>query len=209
MQKRGILIAGVGLPAAGKSTVLKALAEKKGWQRFAEPEEVFWPQSVRRHEMAGVFTALSWFRAMRVSNLSAADASRQQGNVSVVDCYYDKLMTYYLTQPHMEWLVSSQDPYFEVLKFMATVDQQQLPQADIIAMLTVSFDTWKQLIMSRQRQLDMERVFPHAFPFQSYLLQAVQMECTQSGGHLITCENRFGEIEQVVEQLDLLISAHI
>jgi len=31
MQKQGILIAGVGLPAAGKSTILKALAEKKGW----------------------------------------------------------------------------------------------------------------------------------------------------------------------------------
>ena len=113
MQRQGILIAGVGLPAAGKSTILKVLAEKKGWQRFAEPEEVFWPQSVRRHEMAGIFTALSWFRAVRVSNLYAADVSRMQGNVSVVDCYYDKLMTYYLTQPHMEWLVPSHDPYFE------------------------------------------------------------------------------------------------
>lgn len=209
MQKRGVLIAGVGLPAAGKSTILKALAERKGWQRFAEPEEVFWPQSVRRHELAGVFTALSWFRAVRVSNLYAADSSRQQGNVSVVDCYYDKLMTYYLSQPHMEWLVSPHDPYFEVLKVMATVDQQRLPQADIIVMLTVSFDTWKQLIMSRQRLLDMERVFPHAFPFQSYLLEAVQMECTQNGSRMITCENRFREIEQVVEQLDLLISAQI
>src|SRR5579859_1406250 len=102
MQKQGILVAGVGLPAAGKSTILKALAERKGWQRFAEPEEAFWPQSARQHEMAGVFTALSWFRAVRVSNLYAADTARKQGNISVVDCYYDKLMNYYLTQPHME-----------------------------------------------------------------------------------------------------------
>jgi ribosome biogenesis GTPase A len=29
--KKGISIAGVGLPAAGKSTILKVLAEKKGW----------------------------------------------------------------------------------------------------------------------------------------------------------------------------------
>jgi deoxyadenosine/deoxycytidine kinase len=209
MQKPGILIAGVGLPAAGKSTILRVLAEKKGWQRFVEPEEMFWPQSVKRHEMAGIFTALSWFRAMRVSNLYAADTSRQQGNISIVDCYYDKLMTYYLTQPHMEWLVSPHDPYFETLKSMAIVDQRQLPQADIIVMLTVSFETWKQLIMKRHRQLDMDRVFPHAFPFQSYLLQAVQMECAHSGSHLITCENCFGAIEQVVEKLDLLVSAYI
>jgi hypothetical protein len=77
MQKQGLLIAGVGLPAAGKSTILKTLAEKRGWQHFAEPEEAFWPPSVRRHEMAGIFTALTWFRATRVSNLYAANASRQ------------------------------------------------------------------------------------------------------------------------------------
>ncbi len=95
MESGGLLIAGVGLPGVGKTTLLRALAQKNGWHRLAEPEEAHWPLAARDHTHAGIFTALTWFRAMRVSNLFAADRLRQQGQIVLVDSYYDKLMTYY------------------------------------------------------------------------------------------------------------------
>lgn len=209
MEKRGLLIAGAGLPGIGKSTLLQVLAERKGWQRFAEPEEVEWPTSARDHSLSGVFTALTWFRTMRVANLYAADRLRQQGQIALIDCYYDKLMTHYIEAPQMEWLIERSDPYFDLVKHMAFVDNTCLPTADIVILFTASFASWEQCILSRKRQLDVERVFPGAFPFQDHLLRAAQLESENSGCRLLLFENQFGSIERSVEQLEALLTVHI
>ncbi len=209
MQKRGLLIAGAGLPGIGKSTLFKALAERKGWQRLAEPEEALWPALARDHRLAGVFTALTWFRAMRVSNLYLADRLRQQGSIVLVDSYYDKLMAHYIEAPHMGWLLERSDPYFDLVKQMAVVDNQCLPAADLIVCFTATFASWEQCIMSRKRQLDVERVFPGSFPFQAHLLRAAQRESEQSGSRVVLFENQFGSIERSVEQLEALLMAQI
>ncbi len=206
MEKHGLLIAGVGLPGIGKSTLLKTIAEKHGWQRLAEPEEPHWPASARDHKLSGVFTALTWFRAMRVANLYAADRLRQQGQIGLIDCYYDKLMTYYIEAPQMEWLIERSDPYFDLVKHMALVDNRSLPNADIIILFTATFASWEQCILSRKRQLDVERVFPGAFPFQDHLLRAAQLESESSGSRFLIFENQFGSIEHSVKQLDALLA---
>jgi hypothetical protein len=209
MEKRGLLIAGVGLPGIGKSTLLKALAHRNGWQRFAEPEEALWPAVARDHTLSGIFTALTWFRAMRVSNLHAADRLRQQGHIALIDSYYDKLMAHYIEAPQMEWLIARDDPYFDLVKQMAFVDNRYLPAADIIVLFTATFASWEQCIMSRKRQLDVERVFPGAFPFQAHLLRAAQLESEKSGSRVLLCENQFGSIEQSVEQLHALLATSL
>jgi len=209
MGKRGLLIAGVGLPGVGKSTILKALAQQNQWQRLAEPEEIHWPASVSKHDLAGVFTALTWFRTMRVQNLYYAAQLREQGHISLVDCYYDKLMMYYIEQPQMDWLISPEDPYFDLVKRMAAVDNIYLPTADVIIFLTTTFESWEQLILTRKRQLDLDRVFPHAFSLQAYLNKAVQQECDRSGSRLIIFENQFGSIERSAEKLNEVVSAYI
>lgn len=206
MEKRGLLIAGVGLPGIGKSTILKELTHKQQWQRFAEPEEAIWPTAARDHTSSGVFTALTWFRTMRVSNLYAADRLRREGHIALIDSYYDKLMTYYIEAPQMEWLIAPDDPYFDVLKQMARVDNHCLPTADIIVLFTATFASWEQCIMTRKRQLDVERVFPHAFPFQDHLIWAVQQESKRSGSRVLMFENQFGSIEHSVEKLHKLLT---
>jgi hypothetical protein len=207
MQQRGLLIAGVGLPGVGKSTLLAALAARNGWQRFAEPEEMFWPQAARDHSLAGVFTALTWFRAMRVTNLYAADRARQAGQIAVIDSYYDKLMTYYIKAPQMEWLVSRDDPYYDLLVKMAITDYYHLPPADLIVLFTATFETWERCILSRKRQLDVERVFPHAFPFQDHLRRAVHEEGAWNRSRVVVFENQFGSIARAVEDLAAQVAA--
>jgi thymidylate kinase len=205
MEKRGLLIAGAGLPGIGKSTLLQALAHKNQWHRLAEPEEALWPAAARDHTHAGVFTALTWFRAMRVSNLYAAERLRQQGHIALIDSYYDKLMTYYFDAPGMEWLMVRDDPYYETVKQIALIDHHQLPRADMIVLFTATFASWEQCILSRRRHLDVQRVFPDAFPFQEHLRRAVQLESEQSGCRVLCFENQFGSIEQSAERLDALL----
>jgi hypothetical protein len=191
----------VGLPGVGKSTLLATLAERNGWQRFAEPEEALWPEIARDHSLAGVFTALTWFRAMRVANLYAAARARQAGQIAVVDSYYDKLMTYYIKAPQMDWLVPRDDPYFDLLFQIALTDHFYLPTADVIILFTATFENWERCIKTRQRQLDVERVFPHAFPFQDHLRRAVREEGAWNRSRVVVFENRFGSIERAVEDL--------
>ncbi len=97
------------------------------------------------------------------------------------------------------------DPYVEVVKQMALLDQQYLPCADLIIFVTATFASWQQRILSRRRHLDIHRVFPHAFPFQEYLRRAVQLESEQSRCRVLPFENQFGSIELSVERLDALL----
>ena len=205
MNKKGLLIAGIGLPGAGKSTVLAALAHKNGWRYLAEPEEQQWPLAVEWQSVCGVFTALTWFRAMRVPNLYRADQFRNEGDIVLLDSYYDKLMRYYIDEPQTDWLVSKKDAYYELIRQMALIDNHNLPEADIMVFFHVSFEAWEKMIMSRKRQLDIDRVFPDAFPFQKQLLSAARMERERSGTHLLVFENQFSSVNNTVSRLDELI----
>lgn len=205
LRKHGFLIAGVGLPASGKSTLLRTLGEKHKWKCYVEPEEHEWATAVNGRSMSGVFTALTWFRSIRVPNLYAADALRQNGQIVIVDSYYDKLMSYYFGKPQMDWLIDSNDPYYELMEKMAQIDNEQLPAADLLVFLKVSFDSWRDLIASRKRQSDLDWIFPKAFPFQDYLLEAVHLESQKTGCQLLIFENKLGSVNEMVKELQAAI----
>jgi len=199
------MVAGVGLPGVGKSTIFKALGNQKNWKHLCEPEESDWPLAVKMQEASGAFTALTWFRAMRVPNLFIADSLRQQGQIVLVDSYYDKLMTHYIKEPNMEWLMHPNDPYFQLTNQMALADNINLPTADIMVFFEATFISWKKLIMSRKRQLDLERVFPDAFLFQNVLLKAAEVECKKGSTQLIVFENEYGSIDRSTFKLGVLL----
>jgi hypothetical protein len=98
-RRPGAVIAAVAIPGAGKSTLLERTARLAGWTHLSEPSEEHWPPSVKDHDLAGVFTALAWFRAQRVANLWEAHRRRLKGETVLVDCYYDRLMSRYLGRP--------------------------------------------------------------------------------------------------------------
>lgn len=209
MNERGQLVAGVGLPGVGKSTVLRALALKKRWKYLCEPEEAQWPLAVHHQSVSGAFTSLTWFRSMRVPNLYVADALRRSGEIVLIDSYYDKVMAFYLDKPNMDWLISPADPYYGLLRQMAHIDNDVLPHANIIIFFRASFDNWEKLIMTRKRKSDIETIFPNAFYFQDILMEAVSEECVKSGSQLVIFESEFSSVEESASKLDNLLSNHI
>jgi hypothetical protein len=151
---RGLLIAGMGLPGCGKLSVFKQLGALLGARVFLEPEEKDWPAAILWRKEFGHFTGISWFRAVRVPLLIEADLLRQGGSTALVDSYYDKLLTYYIHTPGMEWVMPPDDPYFNVTQDLAQLDFEQLPDADVVVFFEVTEEAWQSFLTTRGRDAD-------------------------------------------------------
>lgn len=62
----GVLVAGMGLPGVGKTTVFAALADhlirnSRTASLYREPEETEWPDAVTYRDRCGYITAMTWF----------------------------------------------------------------------------------------------------------------------------------------------------
>lgn len=148
----GTFVAFVGLPGAGKSTVSRALAELAGGAALNEP--VDWPPVVTDPATSGGFTALTWFRAMRVPMYDQAVRERDQGRVVVLDTYYDKICKHLLGAEGMDWFLSPEDPYFDVYQEIARRDWETLPLPDVIVSFTLREPVWRHFLASRGRVYD-------------------------------------------------------
>jgi hypothetical protein len=188
---RGLLICGAGLPCAGKSSVMRHLAGKLGGRYFREPEEVRWPEAVLRREAMGYFTALTWFRSVRVQNLVNASECRERGEIAVVDSYYDKLIYDYLGKPGVQWLLPTSDPYYSAFESVARLDYERLPKADVLVVFKVTEDDWHRFLETRGRQLDKDSEFLQSYVSQQYFIDAAQRLEAEQGVKCHIFERRF------------------
>jgi thymidylate kinase len=196
------LIAFMGLPGSGKSTTAKSLSELiPGSRAYLEPEEKDWPIGVAERHKFGLFSALTWFRAMRVPLLLSAHAVRMAGGIAIVDSYYDKLIAHYIEHASMRWLLPQNDPYFGIAKQIAIIDQQILPNADVVIFLRVSELQWSALLANRGRGMDKEDEFLRSFPSQSEFLDASRSFARAAGAYLILQDQEIGSPEQTARAI--------
>lgn len=200
-REQGLLIAGMGLPGCGKSSVFKELGTLLGARVFLEPEEKDWPSAVLRRQEFGHFTGISWFRAVRVPQLLEADLLRQKGNIALVDSYYDKLLSYYLHTPGMEWVMPPDDPYFEVTQEMARLDFEQLPDADMVVFFEIDEEAWKSFLTTRGRDMDESHAVRENFQTQEHMLAAAVQYCEARGARLVTHRQRPSSPKEAAEEL--------
>lgn len=183
--RMGKIIAFVGLPASGKSSIVKEMSQILTIRTFLEPEESLWPDAVLKRDLSGYFTAISWFRSIRVPQLYLADKLRQAGETIVLDSYYDKLISQYLGKPGMEWLINPEDNYYKVVKSISELDFDLLPNVDCIVFLQIDFDVWMHLVNKRNRVLDNDILFRKSFNTQAYFLDAVYHYARLSGAKVV------------------------
>jgi len=177
-KQEGVLLAFMGLPGSGKSTTAKALSELiVGSRVFLEPNERLWPPAVTGRHRYGYFTALTWFRSMRIPLLYLADDVRCSGGIAIVDSYYDKLIAGYLDDPDMRWLMPRDDFYYSIAKGMAELDWAELPDADCVIFLRVTVASWRQLLSTQMPRHGSGSGVLTQFPYTR----------TVSGGHVPLC----------------------
>jgi homotetrameric cytidine deaminase len=200
-ERRGTLIAGVGIPGCGKSTVARELAQLVQARVFVEPEASDWPAAVTERDVNGRFTGMSWFRTIRVPTYFEADAIRSKGGIAILDSYFDKLCTHWLGAKGMEWLMSPVDPYFEIAKKLADLDWERLPLADAIITFEVEKATWKRLLKARSRQLDDQFGIPETFATQHYFVEAAEELAHQTGCRVVHFQQKFDSPRNSAQRL--------
>lgn len=204
----GKIVAALGLPGAGKSSVMQALARKINADVLLEPEENEWGEAVHTWDRCGHFTGLMWFRSARVPLLYEAQARCALGRIVLLDSYYDKALYSYLGQPGMEWLLAPDDPYFPVAREVARLDWARLPDADCIVVFEVTLEDWRVMLEMRNRMLDRDELFRRSFETQSYFIKAAERLSAERNMKYIHFHQRLGSIESAAERLLVELRAH-
>lgn len=175
------------------------LADQVGGTALLEPEE--WPAAVQQRDTVGAFTALSWFRAMRVPNLYAAATARAQGEVALVDSYYDKLCVHWLRRPGMEWLLPPDDPWADLAVAVAQRDWELLPSPDAVVSFEVDNEVWREFLMRRGRSLDDTFAISGQFGCQPYFLNAAEALREHEGVPVIRFRQELSSPAEAAAQL--------
>lgn len=179
---RGVLIAGMGLPGTGKSSVLASLADSlmrksRTTRLYREPEESEWTDAVRYWDRCGFITAMTWFRSVRVPMLYHAERDREEGTIAIVDSYYDKLIHLYFDDPSIAWMIPRDDPYRPIYQQIARLDFVTLPDADCVITFTMNETRWKELVCGRGRESDRTSTMLEMYDMQPILLDASKVYC--------------------------------
>jgi len=205
-----MLVVFVGIPGSGKSTTVKELVKLLRIDNFfAEPEEEKWADAAKDWKTYGTFSMLMWFRSIRVPMLLEAQKLSEEGKTVFIDTYYDKLLYYYLDKYCMRWLISPSDRYFSVMKQIAEIDKDVLPDADIVIFFEINQQTWLEFLKTRNRDTDQDEDFKKNFETQKFLLEATQKLCAEKGIELIIFQQDNSAVQDSALKLKKMLAGKL
>ena len=207
-RKKGKVIAAFGIPGSGKSTTVKELGKLLNIKTFHEPEEKHWANAVMDRHLSGNFTAIMWFRSIRVPMLFQADQIREKGGLAIVDSFYDKLFSLYISSRGIQWLYNKNDVYFDEMKAISSKDYYLLPDADYLIFFKIDFDTWSKFIQIRDRVLDNNIEFQkQCFSSQEPFFTAARKYAKEKNCELIVVNQKFSSPKETAKRVaDILMN---
>jgi len=210
-ETEGRVIAFAGLSGSGKTATARELANLLSAKCVLEPEEEEWPEVIGKREEYGTFTMWMGFREMWVPLQYQAQAIKNEGNTVFLDAYFVKIIKYELDLPGMEWLFDRNDPYYNVYRTICDLDVEHLPDPDCLVLFDVTFDTWLNLLATRDREWDRTPDFIESFQQTKDAIEtAVVKLCQERNITLIRFQQEFGDVAEQTNRLkNLLINEGI
>lgn len=189
IENKGLLIAALGLPGSGKSSIIKELKDLCQAEAFFEPPEENWPISYKLtfelKEIPSQITTHTWFRSVNTSSLYYADFLRKQGKLVLLEPYYDKILFACLGKPGFQFVFPPQDPYYEVVYMLAKKDWDFLPNADYVIFFEINYSTWRSFLLKRNRPTDKDPLFLEIFTAQKTIWEALKKVSKEKGIKII------------------------
>ncbi len=208
--KRGVMIAGVGISGAGKSSTFKALHKLTGGHLFVEPEESELPDFLKQLEHCDQFTILMAFRCLRMPNFIKAEKLRKKGELVLLDSYFDKIMYSYIGKKEFNWLMSAEHPYFPAVKAIKELDKDTIPDADVIVLFEIDYKTWRRFLKMRNRTTDNDECFLKSYGIAKAIEEAVEDIARRKHIKVIKFRQEFSSPEEQAKKLrDILINNNV
>jgi deoxyadenosine/deoxycytidine kinase len=206
--QKGYLIALTGISGCGKSTLAKELAGICNADLFLEPEEDQWPDFVRDKQPYSEFSTYTCIRGFRAHALWNAWDRKEQGQLVFTDSFYDKITSYYLGNPGMEWLIPHDDPYYACIELLSQIDTATLPNPNCIILIDISFEDWLKALAIRNRTRDSLDGFKKNYElYRSYIKEAVETLCRDKKIKLIFFTNKLEDPKQEASSLLSLLKS--
>lgn len=101
----------------------------------------------------------------------------------------------------MEWLLSPNDPYFELAMGVARTDWRILPDADCIVTFEVEPADWRAMLARRNRAIDRDEAFSKSYETQRYFIEAAMQLAAERNIRIVHFRQTFGTVEDAAERL--------
>lgn len=200
-----MLVALMGMPCTGKSTLAARIATEAAGIAYVEPGESTWPRVVSETSTFGQFECLLWFRSVRVPMYVEAAQHSGTGQLCVIDSVWDKLYVEFMAHPSMHWILDPDSPYHAAAYALAEADHAVLPDPDVIVFLSVSEAGWRDSLRRRARKYDAAVGIINHFEMQDVLRSTVVNYCRANEVRLITFEqdwrNLGGAAASILQQI--------
>ncbi|MCF7815589.1 MAG: deoxynucleoside kinase [Candidatus Pacebacteria bacterium] len=153
MSKVGKIISVVGGPRAGKSFLVKLLAQHYNGVAILEGEESDFPERIRIDIQENIrpLERITWFRNKLVKEYLGALEKKEEGSVVVTDNFWISYQLY------IDAL--AKDFESEVIYDLATIDKQTLPWPDVVIFLSLEESGIRDFIKRGGRDFDQSEEF--------------------------------------------------
>lgn len=209
INNQGKIIAAFGIPGSGKSSTTFQIGKILNIKTFHEPEEEEWGDAVTHRSLVGNFTALMWFRSIRVPQYFFANKLKKSGQVVMMDSCYDKLFYLYYNKKGIDWLFNKDDLYYEDMINISKKDYDNLPDLDILIFFQQTEENWKKFLETRNRNLDNELEFQKSFILQNAFLDSIKQYCAEKKAILIIHNQTFSSPETEAKKIAEQIKIHL
>lgn len=196
------IIAFTGIPGSGKTTTALELSKLMHAPCLYLSEDV--EESAIFEGSAPLFgfkTRLA-LRKLMFKKFQEAKKLSHQGNLVIVDSYYDKVMHSILEKQGSDFIMKKQNPYFNVVSRLAKYDKFLFPDADIVIGIRIPQKNWNELLRKRNRKLDTDPVFhKNTFLLQEHILSYTKEYCQKRQKQYIEIPLLLNQQEQMVIQI--------